>query len=318
MTVQEICEELTGKTKPSEVIAAASPLFFDFDYPFFDDTKKDKFQQDFIRYFYTREIGQETVTRFFLRLQSKLNTIMPAYNKMLEADAVKIEWMYNNDLEDTTHREHDDSRTNNDVDSTTDEHSNTQTVTDTDKSTTDTTNNGSTVVDNTVQHTGKDDVTNNGTSTDSNDSHAQTSDLPQSQLADFNDNSYLSSANKSHSTASSTSENTSVTNTTGSDKTDGTTTVTDTGKVTVDNTRKGDTVGSTSGSIERNSNRNEHASGSEDVKHTIKGAQGDKSALLKSYYESIKNITQMIYDDCDELFMQLWEFPCDMVNPLSY
>ena len=74
---------LTGKTTPiGTVIAEAAPLFFNFNFPFYDETKRAEFEQNFLRHFYMREIGLETIDYFMLRLEDKLNTIMPYYNKL--------------------------------------------------------------------------------------------------------------------------------------------------------------------------------------------------------------------------------------------
>lgn len=47
-TTRTICEMLTGKTTPiSEVITEAAPLFFNFNFPFYDETKRAEFEQNF-------------------------------------------------------------------------------------------------------------------------------------------------------------------------------------------------------------------------------------------------------------------------------
>lgn len=55
---------------------------FDFDYPIFRDEFREYFEEQFIKYFYLEEIAHETVGQFKLRLESKLNLIMPKYNKL--------------------------------------------------------------------------------------------------------------------------------------------------------------------------------------------------------------------------------------------
>lgn len=80
------CENQTGLYGQPyyKVIPAAAPLLFDFDYPFYNPLKKDEFEQNFIKHFYMREIGVETFGYFKLILDSKLNEIMPKYNKLLK------------------------------------------------------------------------------------------------------------------------------------------------------------------------------------------------------------------------------------------
>lgn len=164
---------MTGKTTPiSTVIAEAAPQFFNFNFPFYDETKRTEFEENFIRHYYMREIGLETTDYFFLRLEDKLNTIMPYFNKLLLANAKEYDPFYTEIIDETVNRER------------------------TGKSNgTDTTENSS-------------NSTTNGTTTSTTQSSAddnnQQSDLPQGSLTNFNDNSYMSSAGKGHTESNST------------------------------------------------------------------------------------------------------------------
>ena len=55
-----------------EIVEHAQPKLFNFDYPLYDSSLKDTFEKDFIRHFYTREIGSESIALFKLRLQDYL------------------------------------------------------------------------------------------------------------------------------------------------------------------------------------------------------------------------------------------------------
>ena len=57
---------------------------FTFDYDFYSDDKESKkeFERLFTEYYYFREIGFETPERFKLKLQAKLNVIMPYYRQL--------------------------------------------------------------------------------------------------------------------------------------------------------------------------------------------------------------------------------------------
>ena len=55
-----------------EIVAHAQPKLFNFDYPLYDSNLKETFEKDFIRHFYTREIGSESIALFKLRLQDYL------------------------------------------------------------------------------------------------------------------------------------------------------------------------------------------------------------------------------------------------------
>lgn len=62
-----------------------STNIFDFHYDFYEPNKKAEFEDDFIKHFYFREIGCETVDRFKWFLNDKMQTVFPYYNKLFEA-----------------------------------------------------------------------------------------------------------------------------------------------------------------------------------------------------------------------------------------
>lgn len=241
-TVKTICETMTGKTKPSEVIIAAAPLFFNFNFPFYDETKRAEFETNFIRHFYMREIGLETQAYFFLRLEDKLNLIMPYYNKLLTANAIEYDPFYNEVIDESITR----VRTG--------------------------TSNGTDATESSGNSTTKGKTT--STTQSSADDNNQQSDLPQGDLTNFNDNSYMSSAGKGHTESNSTVN--------GTDETTGT----NSGKSSVSHT--------------------ETNSGNETEKRTANNTRGNKSEMLRMYYEAQQNIFNNIFNDCEELFIQLW------------
>lgn len=65
---------------------------FTFDYDFYSDNPKDKeeFEKLFIQWFYFREIGFETPEHFKVRLQAKLNLIMPYYRQLAMTEWNKV------------------------------------------------------------------------------------------------------------------------------------------------------------------------------------------------------------------------------------
>ena len=81
---------------------------FTFDYEFYSNNSKDKetFENLFISHFYFREIGFETPERFKMKLQAKLNLIMPYYRQLAltEWDKVKSieQMMTSKNLTETT------------------------------------------------------------------------------------------------------------------------------------------------------------------------------------------------------------------------
>ena len=65
---------------------------FTFDYDFYSDNPKDKeeFEKLFIQWYYFKEIGFETPERFKMKLQAKLNIIMPYYRQLALTEWDKV------------------------------------------------------------------------------------------------------------------------------------------------------------------------------------------------------------------------------------
>lgn len=81
--LKTICEYFAEITEPyAQVIELARPKIFSFSYPIFNDEYKQRLETNILKHFYMREIGAETFGQFKLFLDSKLNLIMPAYNKL--------------------------------------------------------------------------------------------------------------------------------------------------------------------------------------------------------------------------------------------
>lgn len=83
-----ICEQLAGKSESSgyqgitEIISLAREKIFDFTYPIFDEEYKPALESKILKYYYTREIGSESFGLWKLRLDQKMNEIMPYYNQL--------------------------------------------------------------------------------------------------------------------------------------------------------------------------------------------------------------------------------------------
>ena len=81
---------------------------FTFDYDFYSDNPKDKeeFEKLFTEWYYFREIGFETPERFKLKLQAKLNVIMPYYRQLALTEWDKVrsieQMMESKNLTETT------------------------------------------------------------------------------------------------------------------------------------------------------------------------------------------------------------------------
>ena len=72
------------KTKVKDLALVGRELIFDFEYPLTSKINKVDFEKMILNNFLDRRIGLETVTAFKIKLDVKLNEIMPIYNKMFE------------------------------------------------------------------------------------------------------------------------------------------------------------------------------------------------------------------------------------------
>ena len=99
-----ICEnyagltESTGYSNVEQVIAGALPKLFDFDFPIFDEDYRTVLETKIVKHYYTREISEETVGLWKLRLNAKMNEIMPYYNKLYTAWASEFNPLYDTDI----------------------------------------------------------------------------------------------------------------------------------------------------------------------------------------------------------------------------
>ena len=196
-----------------------------FDYPLSAKVDKEKFECMILNHFLQRRIGFETVTAFRIQLDVKLNEIMPLYNKMFDA---LENWEIFNDGEVTTR-------------------------TGTDNRTSENTNNTSNEL-------------NNHSTTSTNDvSDRRNSELPQNQLEDLRNGSYVTNYNY------------------------------DT------NTNNGEDNSTSQGTSQAQNNGTDV----NEYNETIKRTATDKIAILKEMQENVKTIYSMIFKDLDCLFYQL-------------
>lgn len=83
-----ICEteagysESKGYNDVEEIISLARPKIFNFNYPIYNEEHRAELETKIIKHYYTREIGFETYGLWKLKLNTKLNEIMPYYNEL--------------------------------------------------------------------------------------------------------------------------------------------------------------------------------------------------------------------------------------------
>ena len=200
-TVKQICEEYTGMTAGNgvswqEVIHQATPYIFDFQFPLHVPEHREGLEALILKKYFFREICCGDVDEWKLRLDEKLNEIMPFYNRMYESLDYLVDIM--DDVDYKRLFEEQNARTGKEnTASTQDVKSNAQ-------------NSGSS----------------HNKSTDSSEGEAigRFSDTPQGQLDGLLNDTYMSSAQRNTDEKSSTSEsnNTSVNQSSGKNTTNGT------------------------------------------------------------------------------------------------
>ena len=103
-----ICENLCGYTdsqglsKVEEIITKSAPLIFDFDYPIFDEDYKIPLEKKILRHYYLREIGFETLGVWKLKLNDKMNEIMPYFNQLYKSELLKFNPLIDVDVKTTS------------------------------------------------------------------------------------------------------------------------------------------------------------------------------------------------------------------------
>lgn len=220
-------------TKIKDLAKEGRSTIFNFDYPLTNNITKEKFETMILNHFLQRRIGFETVTAFRIQLDVKLNEIIPIYNKMFDA---LENWDIFNDGEKTV-RTGTDNRTQNS----------------TQNSTNNTNNN----------------LTNHSTTSTNDISDRRNSELPQNQLEDLRNGSYVTNYN--YDTTSNNGEDNS--------------------------TSQGSSI-STNNSSNNSTDNNIY-------NETITRTPADKIAILKEMQENIKSIYTMIFKDLECLFYQL-------------
>ena len=120
--VRYICEHLAGLDESegyesvNNIIDLARPEIFDFDYPIFDENYKPVLERKILKHYYTREIGLETYGLWKLKLDAKLNEIMPYYNKLYDSELIEFNPLYSEDIRIDGHKDFEENNVENSQD----------------------------------------------------------------------------------------------------------------------------------------------------------------------------------------------------------
>ena len=309
-----ICETEAGKTESvgfsnvDEVITAALPHIFDFDFPIFDENYRVPLETKIIRHYYTREIGLETYGLWKLKLQTKLNEIMPYYNKLYQSELYTYNPLYDVDMTTT----HVGRRTgeNTNVDSRISERNNSGTSKNVGDETTADTNRATTSGERSVENTGSE--TNTGRSKNSATRNYQRddaySDTPQGTLNNVKNLNYLTNARNIVDTEM-TNENG---ETTGASASENKQNETNQQTVTGDNTsatkRFSERTDDFTESNKNEGTNTETSKSTEDyVLHVMgKSAGVNYARMIKDFRDNLLNIDMDVIRELNDLFMLIW------------
>lgn len=109
-SVRSICEvnsgldESKGQANVNDIIANSRDKIFDFTYPIYDENYRPVLESKILKHYYTREICAETVGRWKLFLDARMNEIMPYYNKLYESELLRFNPLYDVDYTRTSNR----------------------------------------------------------------------------------------------------------------------------------------------------------------------------------------------------------------------
>ena len=84
-------EDSAGLSEVNQILATVWNKVIPQDWPIFDEAYRSVLCQKILKHYYTREIGQETVGLWKLKLETKLQEIMPYYNELYETKLLKFD-----------------------------------------------------------------------------------------------------------------------------------------------------------------------------------------------------------------------------------
>lgn len=102
--VRFICEtqsgllESKGYNDIDTIINNAIPKIFNFNFPIFDEAYRTTLEKKILKHYYTREICEETVGLWKLRLDTRMNEIMPYYNQLYMSELLDFNPLYTHNL----------------------------------------------------------------------------------------------------------------------------------------------------------------------------------------------------------------------------
>lgn len=317
-----LCEEKAGYLESQDdyvtVINKSYNKIIHPETPLYDRTYAPVLYKKIIRHYYFDEIGHETAAQFIMRLNMKLDEILPYYNQLYKSAALEFNPFYDVDYYTEGNREDnntdDRTRTDDLQNKRTDALKNTRTDNLTNQRTDNlqsqrTDNLNSQRTDN-LTSARTDNLANSATSS----STELFSDTPEGSLSGVTtgSGSYLTTAKKIDSSASGTNTGTQTTVNTGTQTTadTGTQTVKDTGTQTdkATGTQTNDNTGTQTFKATGTQTNNAVIHNINEYFEHVYGKRGGAtySELLVKFRETFLNIDMMIINELKDLFMQVY------------
>lgn len=283
-----------------EIINASHTNVFNFSYPIFDAQYRAPLEKKILRHFYTREICEETVGLWKLRLCDKLNVIMPYYNQLYESALLEFNPLY--DIDYTRQGEKSVEGSDISVGSS-------NVSEESDKSNTD--NLLKVGSSNTERNeTGEGKQTNTATSQSSGSKSGESegwnlySDTPQGTVVNLDNNTYLTNATKTTNENSDTENKSEFNTDIGTSNTTNTITSSDNVTDTENRTKNENVNKSKNESVTKSTDKNDFVTYTERVFGKRSGK--DYSKMLAEFRKTFLNIDEMILNELEPLFFGLW------------
>lgn len=93
MTIKDIVKDYSADIESPDIdskLDVARGLIFDFNYPVIDDETKRRIEIAILKHYYFREIAFESIGIFKIKLNDRLNLIMPRYNSLYEKQDLSL------------------------------------------------------------------------------------------------------------------------------------------------------------------------------------------------------------------------------------
>lgn len=293
-----ICEvnaglkESAGFSQIDNVISKSWNKIFTTTAPLFDESYRQVLFSKILKHYYTQEIAYETVGLWLYHMNTKMEEILPYYNKIYKAVQADYDILTDTDYTDQGGSQGSRNETvNNTGNKDATRTDNLQTKRE-DNLTDSTTNDLEQVQENDLE------ISDNGSSSNTQQNNFQAT--PQGSLTMVSDMNYLTDARRI--TDDGTNSNT-QTNT-------GTVTTNNTGTQEVEHT--GSQTTNYTGTQIQNDTYSDNKTGdytnTENYVHTITGKRGNMTyaAMVDDYISRLKNVDMLIIKEFEKEFMQLW------------